>query len=229
MVRPGRYGDRVNAGQQPKPPKIDSLSWPSLVPTAPESVNSGDTREGESFDAADFSGTELDFTSFVSCSFDRSRFEDTTLRGVHFTECGLSHLDAPIFSAPRSSWRGVELSASRLGSAELYESSWRCVTVEEAKISFLNARSARWQDVVFRNCVIEELDLGHASLNRVAFPGCQIGTLELTHARLLDVDLRRTELTVLNGLAGLAGAWITPDQLALLAPLLAAHLKIRVG
>ena len=48
--------------------------------------------------------------------------------------------------------------------------------------------------MIFRNCVIEELDLGHASLNRVAFPGCQIGTLELNHAKLLDVDLRGTEL-----------------------------------
>ncbi len=214
---------------QPKPPKIDRLCWPALVPATVESVESGGTREGESFDAADFSGIELDFTSFVSCSFDRSRFEETTLRGVHFAECRLSHLDAPILSAPRSSWRGVELSASRVGSAELYESSWRCVTVEEAKISFLNARSARWQDVVFRNCVIEELDLGHASLSRVAFPGCQIGTLELPHARLLDVDLRETELAVINGLAGLAGAWITPDQLTRMAPLLAAHLKIRLG
>ena len=207
---------------------MEPVSWPSLVPTAADAVRSGDTREGEDFAGADFSGIELDFSSFVSCSFDRSRFEETTLRGVHFSECRLAHLDTPILSAPRSSWRAVELSASRLGSAELYESSWRCVTVEDAKISFLNARSARWQDVVFRNCLIDELDLGHASLNRVAFPGCQIRTVELNHARLLDVDLRQTELSVINGLSGLAGAWITADQLALLAPLLAAHLKIQV-
>jgi uncharacterized protein YjbI with pentapeptide repeats len=218
----------VTAGEQPKPPQIDRLEWPSLVPAEAASVRSGDTREGESYDGADFSEVELDFTTFVSCSFDRSRFGDSTLRGVHFTECGLSHLDAPAFSAPRSSWRSVELSASRLGSAELYESSWRCVTIADAKISFLNARSARWQDVIFRNCMIEELDLGHASLNRVAFPDCQIGTLELNHAKLLDVDLRATELRTLKGLAGLAGAWITADQLTLMAPLLAAHLKIRV-
>jgi uncharacterized protein YjbI with pentapeptide repeats len=219
----------VNQSAQPKPPKIEPLRWPELEAADASSVLSGDTREGEAFDGADFSGAELDFATFVSCSFDRSRFDDTTLRGVHFTDSALRHLDGPVFSAPRSSWRGVEVMTSRLGSAELYETNWRCVTVSDTKISYLNARAATWQDVVFRNCVIEELDLAYASLTRVAFSGCQLRSLSLDHARLTDVDLRRAELKVLKGLGGLGGAWVTPDQLTLLAPLLAAHLKIRIG
>ena len=59
----------MSAEEQPKPPQIDRLEWPSLVPAEAASVRSGDTREGESYDGADFSEVELDFTTFVSCSF----------------------------------------------------------------------------------------------------------------------------------------------------------------
>jgi hypothetical protein len=47
--------------------------------------------------------------------------------------------------------------------------------------------------------------------------------------QLSDVDLRGTQLGVLEDLAGLAGSWITESQLEALAPQLAAYLSINVG
>ena len=42
---------------------------------------------------------------------------------------------------------------------------------------------------------------------------CRIGTLDVTAATLGDVDLRGAQLSTVNGLGGLAGAWISQTQL----------------
>ncbi len=90
-------------------------------------------------------------------------------------------VDAAVLAAPRSSWRNVRLTGSRLGSMELYESNWRSVSIEGSKIDYLNARSAQWQDVRWRDCTIAELDLGQAVISRMAFEDCRIGTLHVGH------------------------------------------------
>jgi hypothetical protein len=103
------------------------------------------------------------------------------------------------------------------------------VEIVGSKLGYLNARTAVWQDVVFRDCMIDELDLGSATISRLAFDRCEIKTLDTTRARCTDVDLRGAQLHAIKGLGGLAGAWITDQQLTELAPLLAAQLKIGVG
>ena len=193
------------------------------------SVEPEASREGERYDGVDFTEADLEFTSFTTCAFRRVRLNEARLRGAHFAEVTFTGADASVFAAPRSSWRNVLLTGSRLGSLELYESTWLSVTIEGSKIDYLNARSAQWQDVHWRDCTISELDLGQAMVTRMAFEDCRIGTLRAGHAQLTDVDLRGAELRALDGLAGLAGSWITESQLEALAPLLAAHLSINVG
>ena len=192
-------------------------------------VGPEDSREGERYDAVDFTDADLEFTSFTSCAFQQVRLNEARLRGARFAEVPLDEVDAAVLAAPRSSWRNVQLTGSRLGSVQLYESTWRSVTIERSKIDYLNARSAQWQDVRWHDCTISELDLGQAVISRMAFEDCRIGTLHAGQAHLADVDLRGAELRVLEGLAGLAGSWITESQLAALAPQLAAHLSISVG
>lgn len=175
--------------------------------------------------------TDLDVSSssFVGCAFERVRFTELRLRGVQLAECVFTEFDAPVLEAPRSSWRSTTISGSRVGSGEAYESTWRSVLIDSCKINYLNVRSAEWRDVLLRDCTIGELDLSHAKLARVAFERCRIETLHVGHATLLDVDLRAATLTTVNGLDGLAGAWITETQLSEFAPLLAAHLGLRIA
>ena len=192
-------------------------------------VGPEDRRENERYDGVDFTDADLEFTSFTCCAFQQVRLNEARLRGAHFAEVALQEIDAAVLAAPRSSWRNVRLTGSRLGSMELYESNWRSVTIERSKIDYLNARSAQWQDVRWDDCTIGELDLGQAVVSRMAFQDCRIGILHAGQAELADVDLRGVELRVLEGLAGLAGCWITEAQLDALAPQLAAHLSINVG
>lgn len=218
------------SAQTLQPPVIKPVRRPTdLVDGSAPDIEAGDTREAERYVGTDLAGRRLSHTTFRECVFDGVSLEESDLRGVHLIESVLTNVGAAALAAPRSFWRDVVCTGSRLGSAELYETTWRSVTFEQCKISYVNARSAHWRDVMFRDCVLDELDLGYASVQRLAFVNCQVNTLELASAQLAHVDLRGARLSTVNGLEGLAGCWITEEQLTSLAPLLAQHLKISVS
>ena len=209
----------------PEPPRLEPVELPELR----EPRDTGDVREGERYEDLDWSGADREFWTFTGCAFRRTNLDGTALRGSHLNEVVLDGLEVAELVAPRSTWRRVELTSSRIGSAEIFDTSWRSVRVSGAKIGYLNARAAEWQDVRFADCTIGELDLSSARVTRLAFAGCRIETLTLSSARLVDVDLRGADFRAITGPAGLAGSWITEDQLTELAPHLARHLKISIG
>ena len=212
----------------PKAPTIRPVALGRLAAPG-DPVESGDHREGEVYADIDVSGADWEFTTFTSCEFRRAGLQETRLRGSHFIDVRFAELDCPALSAPRTQWQNSELDVSRIGSAELYDTVWKSVRVSGSKLGYLNARASSWQDVVFTDCVIDELDLGSATIRRLGFERCQIKTLDVTSATLVDVDLREVRLSSIRGLDGLAGTWVTEQQLLELAPLLAAHLRINVG
>lgn len=209
----------------PEPPRLEPLALAGLH----EPQDTGDVREGERYEDLDWSGADREFWTFTGCGFRRVNLDGTLLRGSHLNEVTLAGLDVPELVAPRSTWRRVELTGGRIGSAEVYDASWRSVSVSGCKIGYLNARAAEWQDVRFSDCTFGELDLSAAKVTRLALDDCRIETLTLSGARLSDVDLRRADFRAITGPAGLAGSWISENQLTELAPHLAKHLKIRVG
>jgi uncharacterized protein YjbI with pentapeptide repeats len=215
----------VDEQTQPDPPRIERIAQPSLT----DPLDSDDVHEGALFEGLDWTGADREFWTFTGCAFRRVRLDGTQLRGAHFRDVTLAELDAAELAAPRSEWRNVSVTGSRLGSAELYESVWRSVTVSSCKIDYLNARTATWQDVLFAGCTFGELDLSEARVTRLALRDCRIETLTLSGARLAEVDLRAAELSRIVSVAGLAGTWISEIQLADLAPLLARHLQIGIA
>lgn len=217
------------ARTRPAPPEPVQLALPELVDTDAVTLAARDRREAERYSDADLSGAVLPQASFGECAFERVALHEADLRGLHLTECRLQQVDAAALGVARSGWRSVAVTGSRLGALEAYESTWRNVELTESKLGYLNARGSTWTDVTLRDCVVEELDLGGARLTRVAFPGCRIASLRLAGATLVDVDLREARLESIEELAGLAGGWVSEAQLSELAPLLAAHLGIRVG
>lgn len=217
------------AHPEPKAPEEVRLDLGDLLDTPVDQIRAGDRREGERYADDGFAGARLVGTSFTACTFSRVSWHEADLRGLHLAECRLDALDAPVLRVPRSDWRSVAVAGSRLGAVEAYESTWRTVGIADSKIGYLNARGSTWIDVSLAGCALDELDLSGARLTRVSLAGCRIGTLHTTGATLTDVDLRDARLEVVEGLAGLAGAWVSGTQLLELAPLLAGHLGIRVG
>lgn len=214
---------------RPRPPEPVTLALPALTDGAGVTLTGDERYEALRLADLDLTGADLARATFAECELERVTLHEAALRGVHLVESRLGQVDAAVFSAPRSSWRTVVLDGSRLGAVETYEATWRSVLVTGCKLGYLNARSSTWRDVVFAGCTVDELDLSGAKLTRVAFEGCRVGTLRAAGATLVDVDLRSARLEVVDGLTGLAGAWVSDAQLADLAPLLAEHLGIRVG
>jgi uncharacterized protein YjbI with pentapeptide repeats len=217
--------------------KASTVTAPRLSPVTLEGLTEDpapDFQRGERYDGARYSraaadGLELTGTDFAECEFLGVSFNDTQLRGATFRDCILSELYAPVFTAARSTWRDVQISNPRLGSAELYESGWQSVRIDGGKLDFLNLRGSKLTDVLISGCIINELDLGSAAGTRVALKDCTIGTLDLQGAKLKDFDLRGTDFRTISGLGSLSGVVIDDYQLGLLAPLLAGHLGLTVA
>ncbi|MDN4612432.1 pentapeptide repeat-containing protein [Arthrobacter burdickii] len=188
----------------------------------------GDHREGELYERASFDGEELAGITLQECVLQGVSLNDAELRGARFIECAFEDLFAPVFRAPRSSWRETSLRSTRWGSAELYDSRLDGVHLDGGKLDYVNFRSARLTDVLVSGCIIGELDLTGVRATRLALQDCTIGTLTLDGAQLKDADLRTSSFRGISGLDGLRGATIDEYQLQLLAPFLADSMGLRV-
>ncbi|WP_369046193.1 pentapeptide repeat-containing protein [Sinomonas sp. P10A9] len=209
-------------------PRLDPLDLSDLVQGFGGDVEPGRRTEGLAFEDVDLAGRQLEASTFSECLFQDVTAHDAGLRSVSFVDCRFVRLSAPSLPAPRSRWRGVEIEASRIGSAELYDGDLSGVLVTGCKLGYVNLRGAKLQDVKFVDCVIDELDLGGATATRVAFEETRVDALDTTGATLEHVDLRGARLHRVAGVDGLRGATLSSVQAVELAELMAERLGIDV-
>ena len=206
-------------------PKLGSIALGTLQDGDPDSLVPRTELHSARFseltlDELELANAHLDGVHFDGLSADRA-----TLAGASLTEAVLARVNVPVLDAPRSRWTDVEISG-RIGAFTAYESSLRSIHFIGCKLSFVNLRASDLLDVAFTDCSIEELDLGGAKCRRVQLTNTQIGTLDVRQAKLVDVDLRGADLRKIAGLEHLRGATVTPDQVAMLAPLFAEHMGL---
>lgn len=167
-------------------------------------------------------------TTFLDCGLNGLNLGQVALDHARMTNtdvesCGmvkLSLVGASVFSC--------SFASSRLGSLDAMDGVFKAVEFVGCRIGYLNLRAASWQDVRFTDCRIEEFDAVDAELKRLALPGTTIDSINLQHARLTDVDLRGATLSSIKGVEHLAGVTMTLDQIADLAPAIAASIGIRL-
>ncbi|WP_434615721.1 pentapeptide repeat-containing protein [Arthrobacter sp. A5] len=210
-------------------PRLSAVRLHDLRDAPQASFQSGVSYDGERYDRPALDGLDITAADFIECEFNGATFHEAQLRGTRFRDCLLADSFAPVFTAARSSWRDVVITALRWGSAELYDSTWQSVRIDGGKLDFVNLRAAKISDLLISDCIINELDLGGSAVNRVALKNCRIGTLDVGQATLKDLDLRSSEFKAIHGIGNLAGSVIDDYQLGLLAPLLADHLGITVA
>ena len=211
-----------------QPPVVSFAALGTLVDTGASGLRPSDEREGERYSDADLSGVDLSGAHFIECEFDSVTLTGTQLRGARFVDTLFTASFAPTLLAGRSTWRDSLVQSPRWGSAELFDAEINSVHIRGGKIDYLNLRSARLTNVLIEDCQIGELDLGSIRGDRVAIRNCRIGTLDLTRATCANVDIRGSEFSTINGLEGLRGVTVDEQQLALLAPVLAAHIGLVV-
>lgn len=211
-----------------KPPKIDNLHLSHLEDGSHSQLRAGADLESQRFEGLDSSGLDLTGISFDGCEIVSWDTNETELLAARFIESSIKSLHAPVFSAPRSLWKDVRISISRIGSGELYESELTEVVISDCKFGWLNLRGAQLRDVIFRSCSFEELDLAGASLTRVAFEDCTTEQIDIDRAVSHDVDLRGIEFHALSGTNSLKGTVLSSAQIVTYAEIFANHLGVRV-
>jgi uncharacterized protein YjbI with pentapeptide repeats len=214
---------------QPAPPGTASVpTMNSLDDGTLDDLLGDDQHESIRYADLDLRGRRLAGATFLECRLERLDLTEANLRGARFVSTHLTGLTAPVLAASRLTLREVELTSSRLGAAEMYESTWQSVVVEDCKIEWLNLRAAKLRDVVFRRCQIGDLDLGSAHVTGMRFEGCTVGTLTLDDARLADVDLRDARIELVSSLDGLRGTTMTEHQVYGLVPAFAERFGFTV-
>lgn len=210
-------------------PRIERINLVDLVDSDGDQLDPHQDYDRERFIALDLSDRDLAGTIFTECEFLDLAAHETQFRSASFIDTRFEGLSAPLFQASQSRLRNVEVTGSRLGSAEFDESHWQSVTISNSKLGFVNLRHAKMVDVVFSDCLIEELDMASAKANRIAFVNTTVNNIDFTRASLQNVDLRALELRKISGgLESLNGTTMTPYQTSELASVFAEHFGINV-
>lgn len=212
----------------PRPPVLTAPDLSRLRDGAADELAAGEMVEDLRLAEADLSGVGLSAISLLSCRFSEVFADDTDLTAARLVDCRLERLSSTYLHSPRSTWRAVELTGSRIGAWEIYDADLESVLIEDCRLGFANLAGTTLRDVLIRSTRIDELDLSGIEAERVRFEDCRVGTLRLRGGSLSDVDLRGLEMRVVSGVSSLAGATISGEQLTELAPLLAQHLGLRV-
>ena len=212
----------------PRPPVLTAPDLSRLRDGAADELAAGEIVEDLRLAEADLSGAGLSAISLLSCRFSEVFADDTDLTAARLVDCRLERLSSTYLHSPRSTWRAVELTGSRIGAWEIYDADLESVLIEDCRLGFANLAGTTLRDVLIRSTRIDELDLSGIEAERVRFEDCRVGTLRLRGGSLSDVDLRGLEMRVVSGVSSLAGATISGEQLTELASLLAQHLGLRV-
>ena len=212
----------------PRPPVLTAPDLSRLRDGAADELAAGEMVEDLRLAEADLSGAGLSAISLLSCRFSEVFADDTDLTAARLVDCRLERLSSTYLHSPRSTWRTVELTGSRIGAWELYDADIESLLIEDCRLGFANLAGTGMSDVLIRGTRIDELDLSGIEAQRVRFEDCRVGTLRLRGGSLSDVDLRGLEMSVVDGVDSLAGTTISGEQLTELAPLMAAHLGLRV-
>lgn len=228
MSQPNAAKPNSTRSNSTQPPRVAPLRLGDLDEGADSLLGPDANRDNERFSGVDLTGRSLPGSTFSECEFVDVNLNDAELRGIRLSDCILSHIDAPVLRASRSSWRGIEIGHSRIGSGELHDAGIESLRFHQCKIGYLNLRGSSLRDVLFEDCTVDELDLGGAKATRVAFVGTRIRMLDVTQSLLRHVDLRGAEIHSIRSVEGLRGATLDSFQVAELASFFAAQLGITV-
>ena len=210
-----------------QPPVVSELRLGQLA-----GVDPAELRPGADLEAVECAGATLDRLDLGDALVTTARLsgltaDEAVLSGARLTEVDLDQVGLTVLRAAGSRWREVRVSG-RVGVLDAPGAQWWCVHLTGCRLGYVDLSGAALVDVALTDCVVDELVLTGATARRVALPGTRVHTLSVRDSRLTDVDLRRAALTSVDDVAGLRGATVGPDQLEMLAPLMAQGLGLRV-
>ena len=110
-----------SAAACPRPPVLAAPDLGRLRDGEADELAAGEMVEDLELVEADLSGGDLSALTLLSCRFSEVFANDTDLAAARLVDCRLERLSATYLHSPRSTWRAVELTGSRIGAWEIYD------------------------------------------------------------------------------------------------------------
>jgi uncharacterized protein YjbI with pentapeptide repeats len=192
--------------------KLDHDLWLAELELADASLVDQLAR-GVTFESAKLTGSDLS----------GSRLEHIRIVDSMLTRCNLANV-----KARRVRLKGVVIEDSRLTGMALFEGALTDVTFHGCRVDLASFSSCRMERVSFEDCVLTQTDFLEARLASVRFHGCDLTNADVRGARMKHCELRRSELTGLQGVESLRGVAMEWPDIVEMAGVWAATLGIEV-
>ena len=177
----------------------------------------------------DLSGVKAGDVRMLECAVSDCTMDETKLAGLRAIDTTWVRVAASGLAMPNSSWHDSSIKDSRFGLLDLSSSTLLRLVITDAKIDFLNLRGTAIREVVLTRVRLGEVTLSNATGTTLVFEDCTIGTVELHDTRLEKIDLSRSVLQRIDGLASLRGVVLSLDQVLNLAPGMATVLGATIA
>ncbi|TNM68197.1 pentapeptide repeat-containing protein [Streptomyces sp. NP160] len=220
--RPPRRG---SAG--PTPPRPPDVVLPDLD-VADRSVLLSGRWDCALVDGAELAQARLEGLLVLESLVEDAVLDGALLAGMRCTGSRWERVSAVAADGARTQWADTEVADARLSALGLGGARLDRVVLRRCRLDSALLRDAALTDVVLDGCDLRGADLRGAALRRVSFAGSDLTGADLSGARCEDVDLRGATLEELRGADGLRGCTVDAVQLVGLAPVLAAHVGLRL-
>ncbi|MEJ1086862.1 pentapeptide repeat-containing protein [Microbacterium sp. Mu-80] len=124
--------------------------------------------------------------------------------------------------------RRLRIAGGRIGTLDLSSARISELELADVRIDYLTFGAARTEDALIIGCTLRSLDVPHAELTRVRVEGSRAGEVDPRGMRATHVDLRGLDAEAFLDVNSLRGVTMSPFQVQLLAPVMAAGLGIRL-
>lgn len=165
---------------------------------------------------------------FAECRFDGIRADLLTLENASLVDVVVTDAVITQLSARGGRWRDVQVTGGRIATLDLSDAHLDNVELRGVHIDYLTLGAARVRDVLIADCTIGALDLPRATVTRMAFESTRCDEMDPRGMRAEHLDLRGLDAASFVDPAGLRGATMRDDQVALHAASFAASLGIRI-
>lgn len=173
-------------------------------------------------------GQHANGVTIETARIDRADLSGSRLEHLRIADCALEGCNLANLYARGGSIERVRIQNSRLTGIDLTEGTLRDVTLRDCRIDLASFGFSRLERVTFEDCLLAHTDFLEAKLDSVRFHRCELSRADFRDARLVRCELRRSDLTEIQGAEHLRGAAMEWADIINMAGLWAATLGIEV-
>ena len=163
---------------------------------------------GQTMQALELRGCDVDQCRFTNCRFIRCRLENFRFGDVVFESCDLSNLQLPDCSFHQVVFQNCKLSGAVFSGAVLRDTAFLHVVAP-----YTNFLGSRWKNCLLRSSDFSEAFFAESVFSSLALEESRLARADFSHAKQGDMDYRSSDIRGVHWeLSQLKGSTISYEQ-----------------